>query len=160
MLTKFGDIMKRGIILIVLWAHCAAATVTGNVLLISSDGTPAKKPGNSGVVVWLEPLEAAPPRSPSSAQTVTMDQRNKTFMPHLLAVEVGTAVDFPNSDPIFHNAYSNYNGQVFDLHLYAPGTSRRVVFRRPGIVRMFCNIHEDMSADCSTADVVFRCNRR
>ncbi len=139
--------MKRGIILFILWARCAVAeNVTGNVVLTNSDGTTPKKSDNSGVVVWLEPLGAAPSPSASSPKTVTMDQRNRAFIPHLLAVEAGTAVDFANSDPIFHNAYSNYDGQVFDLHLYAPGTSRRVVFRRPGIVRMFCNIHEDMNA--------------
>ena len=68
------------------------------------------------------------------------------FNPHVLPVQVGTAVDFPNSDPIFHNAFSNYEGQVFDLQLYAPKTTRRVVFRRPGIVHVFCNVHEGMSA--------------
>ena len=139
--------MRRGIILLLLWAHCAvAANVTGNVVLINSDGTTAKKPNNSGVVVWLEPLGAVASPSASSPKTVTMDQRNSTFMPHVLAVQAGTPVDFPNSDPIFHNAYSTYDGQVFDLHLYAPRTSRRVVFRRSGIVRVFCNVHEDMSA--------------
>src|SRR5262249_55866969 len=48
--------------------------------------------------------------------------------------------------PIFHNAFSNYNGQVFDLTLYPPGTTRSVRFTRPGVVRVFCNIHASMSA--------------
>jgi hypothetical protein len=59
---------------------------------------------------------------------------------------VGSVVDFPNFDPIFHNAFSNFAGQPFDTGLYAPGTSRQVHFRRPGIVRVFCNIHSNMSA--------------
>ena len=84
-----------------------------------------------------------------------MDQRNQTFVPHLLAVEAGTAVDFPNSDRISHNVFSNYDGQVFDLHLYAPEASRRVVFRRPGIVRVFCNIHESMSAVIAVLDTPY-----
>ena len=58
----------------------------------------------------------------------------------------GTTIDFPNGDPIFHSAFSTYGGQIFDLGLYAPGTSRSVRFRRPGIVRVFCNIHPSMSA--------------
>jgi hypothetical protein len=55
-------------------------------------------------------------------------------------------VDFPNFDPIFHNAFSNFDGQIFDIGLYPPGTSRSVSFRRTGIVRVFCNIHSTMSA--------------
>ena len=68
------------------------------------------------------------------------------FTPHVLPVMAGTTVDFPNSDPIFHNAFSSYNGQIFDVGLYPPGTSRSVRFTRPGVVRVFCNIHPAMSA--------------
>ena len=75
-----------------------------------------------------------------------MVQKDKTFTPHILAVPVGATVDFPNFDPIFHNAFSNYDGQVFDVGLYPPGTSRSVRFSRPGVVRVFCNIHASMSA--------------
>jgi plastocyanin len=138
--------MKGGVILFLLWVPCAAAaTVTGNAVLINADGTAVKMSDNAGVVVWLDPVGTAPP-SASSGKSVTMNQRNQTFLPHVLAVQVGTAVDFPNSDPIFHNAFSNFDGQVFDLQLYAPKTSRRVVFRRPGMVHVFCNVHENMSA--------------
>ncbi len=75
-----------------------------------------------------------------------MVQKNKTFTPHVLAITVGTVVDFPNYDPIFHNAFSNYNGQIFDLVLYPPGTTKSLAFRREGVVRVFCNIHPSMSA--------------
>jgi len=75
-----------------------------------------------------------------------MVQKNKTFTPHTLAIPVGASVDFPNFDPIFHNAFSSYNGQIFDVGLYPPGTSRTVHFTREGVVRVFCNIHSSMSA--------------
>ncbi len=75
-----------------------------------------------------------------------MIQRKKQFVPHLLAIPVGTTVEFPNLDPIFHNAFSNIDGQPFDIGLYPPGGTRHVVFRRAGIVRIFCNIHQSMSA--------------
>jgi hypothetical protein len=75
-----------------------------------------------------------------------MVQRNKRFIPHVLAIPVGGTVDFPNFDPIFHNAFSNFSGQPFDTGLYPPGTSHKVTFRRDGIVRVFCNIHSTMSA--------------
>ena len=139
--------MKRALILFFLWAQSAAsAAVTGNVVLANPDGSIAKKSDNAGIVVWLEPVGAPVPAPTASSKMATMDQRNQTFFPHVLAVQAGTAVDFPNSDPIFHNAFSNYEGQVFDLQLYAPKTSRRVVFRRPGMVHVFCNVHESMSA--------------
>ena len=69
-----------------------------------------------------------------------------------MAIPVGATVDFPNRDPIFHNVFSNYNGQIFDLSLYKPNTSRDVVFKRPGIVRVFCNIHPTMSAVIAVLD--------
>jgi plastocyanin len=122
-----------------------AATVTGHIeLVFSQDPNVRKHLDYSGVVVWLEPLDVAAtlPR----ARHAEMVQKNKTFNPHVLAITVGTAVDFPNHDPIFHNAFSNYNGQVFDIGLYPPGTSRSITFQREGVVRVFCNIHPAMSA--------------
>lgn len=124
-----------------------AATLSGHVALVDSGERGGKKSRDySGVVVWLEPADPSLRPAPRGLQRAVMTQRNKTFIPHVLAVEAGTAVDFPNFDPIFHNAFSNYDGQVFDLHLYAPQTSRRIVFQRPGMVRVFCNIHATMTA--------------
>jgi plastocyanin len=121
-----------------------AATVGGRVELVSSHDS-RKRTDNSGVVVWLEPAPGIPLVS-ASAGRAQMVQKNKTFTPHVLAVSVGTVVDFPNFDPIFHNAFSNYNGQIFDIGLYPPGTTRSLAFRREGVVRVFCNIHPAMSA--------------
>ena len=123
----------------------AGETIKGVVALVDSEARATRKANPAGAVVWLEPVGTA--RRPSAPpKPIAMGQRNQVFVPHVLAVEIGTAVDFPNNDPIVHNVFSNYDGQVFDLQLYAPQTARRVVFRRPGIVRIFCNIHEAMSA--------------
>ena len=73
-------------------------------------------------------------------------QKDKKFTPHILPVCLGTTVSFPNLDPIFHNAFSNFNGKVFDIGLHPPGSSPSTKFDRPGIVRVFCNIHHSMSA--------------
>jgi plastocyanin len=122
-----------------------AATVTGHVdLVLSQDPNVRKHLDYSGVVVWLEPLDV-PPTLPH-AKHAEMVQKNKTFIPHVLGITLGTTVDFPNRDPIFHNAFSNYNGQIFDVSLYPPGTSRSITFQREGVVRVFCNIHPAMSA--------------
>jgi plastocyanin len=104
-----------------------------------------------GVVLWLEPVKGRAPL-PAAPHHFRMEQKNKHFIPHVLAIPVGAAVDFPNRDPIFHNVFSNYNGKIFDLSLYAPGTSRKEVFDRPGIVRVFCNIHPTMSAVIAVLD--------
>lgn len=123
-----------------------AGSVSGRVeLRDSQDAAVRKHMDFSGVVVWLEPAVGSAMPAPPGA-VAKMVQKDKTFTPHVLPIRVGTSVDFPNFDPIFHNAFSNYNGQLFDVGLYPPGTSRRVRFARPGIVRVFCNIHAAMSA--------------
>ncbi len=128
-------------------ALCAhAATVTGKVTL--RDSAIRKGADASGVVIAFVPVDGAPipPAAPPAAKHARMLQKNKLFLPHVLAVQAGTLIDFPNDDPIFHNAFSNYSGQVFDVGLYPPGTKRTVKFARPGVVRVFCNIHASMSA--------------
>lgn len=138
-------IWRLGICFSWLAVAAIAAPVSGRVeLRDSKDPSVRKGLDYSGVVVWLEPM--GPVDAKPAVGKVTMEQRNKTFLPHVLAVQAGTVVDFPNFDPIFHNAFSNYNGQLFDIGLYAPGTSRSVRFRRAGLVRVFCNIHPHMSA--------------
>jgi hypothetical protein len=67
-------------------------------------------------------------------------------VPHVLAVTTGTVVDFPNSDRIYHNVFSLSKTRSFDLGRYAVGKSKSVRFDRPGIVRVFCDIHAHMSA--------------
>jgi plastocyanin len=75
-----------------------------------------------------------------------MDQRNESFVPHVLAITVGTTVDFPNNDQTFHNVFSLSKTRPFDLGRYASGRSKAVRFDQPGIVRVFCDIHSHMSA--------------
>jgi plastocyanin len=120
-----------------------AGQLAGRVELADSeDGSVRKHQNYSGVVVWLETTNL----KPAAPRRAEMRQKRKTFVPHVLAIPAGSTVDFPNFDPIFHNAFSNFSGQTFDIGLYAPGTNRSVHFRRPGIVRVFCNIHPTMSA--------------
>jgi plastocyanin len=76
----------------------------------------------------------------------TMDQRDETFVPRVLAVTVGSTVDFPNSDPTYHNVFSLSRARSFDLGRYPAGRSKAVRFDRPGVVRVFCDIHSHMSA--------------
>ena len=94
-------------------------------------------------VIWLD-APTAPARTAS--QKNELDQRNLSFYPHVLAVRVGTVVDFPNDDRVFHNVFSFRDGKRFDLGMYPVGTVRHITFDRPGMSRIFCNIHPNMAA--------------
>jgi plastocyanin len=139
-------ISSRSVVLSLLLPVIAlAGSVSGEVELTNSkDAAVRKHRDYSGVVIWLEPVDRAAPAA--SPKRVEMLQKEKQFVPHVVAIAVGGTVDFPNVDPIFHNAFSNFSGQPFDTGLYAPKTSRATIFKHPGIVRVFCNIHSTMSA--------------
>jgi plastocyanin len=114
----------------------------------SLDGSVLKAPDFTDrlrSVVYLETAPRAAFEQIDPAHAV-MDQRNETFVPHLLAITTGTTVDFPNSDRIYHNVFSLSKTKTFDLGRYAAGRSQAVRFDRPGIVRVFCDIHSHMNA--------------
>ena len=83
---------------------------------------------------------------PLAKRTAVMDQKNRAFIPHVLAVQTGTAVTFPNSDDIRHQVYSFSSAKPFQLPLYAGTPANPVVFEKPGVVSLGCNIHDRMSA--------------
>lgn len=130
-------------------------SVTGRVELKDSHIASVRKGQDySGVVVWLLPADgSSTPRADGKHARVI--QKDKTFTPHVLAIQTGTTVDFPNYDPIFHNAFSNFSGQLFDIGLYAPGSSKSFRFQRAGTVRIFCNIHPAMSAVILVVDTPY-----
>jgi plastocyanin len=114
---------------------------------VADFGTPAPRDvtDTRRAVVYLE-TAPSPAFDEREHVRLQMDQRNETFLPHVLAVTVGSVVDFPNSDSTFHNVFSLSKAKRFDLGRYARGKSKAVAFDRPGIVRVFCDIHSHMSA--------------
>lgn len=98
------------------------------------------------VVVWLKPLNPPASFTPPAPGKFRMEQKNKSFQPHLLVVPLGSTVAFPNLDPFFHNVFSQFNGKRFDLGLYEAGSTRDVRFDHEGVSYIFCNIHPEMSA--------------
>jgi plastocyanin len=134
-------------------------TIRGRVELRQPPADLARRPAVSDVamprphdptdrrrsVVYLEtaPRAAFDHRDEPRAK---LDQRNETFVPHVLAIVAGTTVDFPNNDKTYHNVFSLSPTRPFDLGRYAVGRSKSVRFDRPGIVRVFCDIHSHMSA--------------
>lgn len=106
-------------------------------------------PGNHRAVpavIWLEPLPGTPALPFVPQGRYTLLQKNRTFIPHLQVIPVGSVVQFPNADPFFHNVFSLFAGKRFDLGLYEAGSSKSVTFSREGVSYIFCNIHPEMSA--------------
>ena len=96
-------------------------------------------------VVYLDSAPSGAFELPEPGRAA-MDQRDQTFVPHVLAITVGTTVDFPNSDVTFHNVFSLSKTKTFDLGRYSRGKSKAIRFDRPGVVQVFCDIHSHMSA--------------
>jgi len=102
-----------------------------------------KAPDGFGVVMMWPKKGGYAKRIPKHR---VIEQRNKQFAPHVMAVPVGSTVEFPNYDPIFHNVFSVSKTKAFDLGMYKNGESREVKVDKPGIVRLGCNLHASMSA--------------
>ena len=132
----------------------------GALISLALAATPTAGPGLSGAVwvgtrhardavIWVDAPEAPALQTP---RKVVLDQRDLSFSPHVLAVRVGTVVEFPNSDRVFHNVFSFREGRRFDLGMYPVGAVKYVTFDRPGLSRIFCNIHPNMAAYVLTVD--------
>jgi len=93
----------------------------------------------SHVVVYLEGAKNSTP------VTVQMEQHNRQFSPDLVVIPAGSAVSFPNFDPIFHNVFSLSKPKSFDLGNYSKGQTRMVTFAKPGIVAVYCHLHPNMT---------------
>jgi plastocyanin len=131
------------LILGALFAHAAfASVVTVNVTLKSG-------PAAEDAVIVFDPLGSAPP---TSNDTASIDQINKRFVPRVSVVRTGTSVTFPNSDQIRHQVYSFSPAKVFSLKLYAGSPKVAVVFDKPGLVVLGCNIHDSMVAFVGVVD--------
>ena len=133
-------------------------SVTGQIEILSA--ATSGKPGDvANAAVWLAPLPepgaAAEQPIRITHSPVRMVQKHKSFDPHVLVTQVGSAIEFPNLDPFFHNVFSLFEGKRFDLGLYEAGASRTVRFDRPGICYLFCNIHSEMSAVIVVVDTPY-----
>ena len=133
--------MRRAMAVAVLGlaAPAMAGTVSGRVEVVEKGGR--RLTDLSDVVVYVEGAKARP--KPVHA---TMTMKGKSFTPRVLVVAVGTTVDFPNEDPIFHNVFSVSGDNRFDLELYKRPKSGSWTFQHPGLARVYCNIHPQMSA--------------
>jgi len=161
-----------------LAAPALAGELHGTIHLLSSVGTmqasaldpyagtlnsagagAARGPASRGstprdVVVYLEGTDTRVELQPHSG-TPQLKQINQSFQPHVLGVSVGTTVDFPNGDLVYHNVFSYSKTKRFDLGYYGKGKSKQVTFDKPGLVQVFCDIHSTMSAYVLVVDSPF-----
>ncbi len=100
--------------------------------------------GVGGVGLIAEPQFDLPAAHRVAPRTVIMDQKHKQFVPNMLIIQTGTGVDFPNSDQIEHQVYSFSVPKPFQLSLYAGHKYPPIVFDKPGLVVIGCNIHDQM----------------
>ena len=125
--------------ILALPARLQAGTVTGKVELVDKGGR--KATDLSDVVVYVDGARVKP-----RPATATMIMKGKSFNPHVVVVPVGGTVQFPNEDPIFHNAFSVSGDNRFDMELYKRPKVGSFTFQHPGVVKVYCNIHPQMSA--------------
>jgi plastocyanin len=130
---------SMGTLLLLAAVPAAAGTVRGWLELVEKGG----KRGSdlADAVVWVEGPRATPGRA-----SATIVMKNKTFVPRVVVVPAGGSVEFPNQDPVLHNVFSVSGDNRFDLDLYKKPRSGRWTFLHPGLVRVYCNIHPQMSA--------------
>lgn len=135
----------------ILTPAAGAAELTGRVEAVSRGRT---IPGEArhAIVSYRPdgPVALEPPERP-----FTMSTQDKSFEPRVLAVPKGATVSFPNRDPILHNVFSVSEAYRFDLGLYGKGEAESVTFDRPGVVRVFCNVHHGMVGYVLVLDTPF-----
>lgn len=137
--------MVRFLLLLVLAPSLFAATITVRV-------RDARGRAVSDVVVYAEPEGR---QLPLARRTAVMDQRNRQFKPGVLAVQVGTAVSFPNNDDVQHHVYSFSKAKKFQLPLYKGTPANPEIFDQAGVVALGCNIHDQMSAFIVVVDTPY-----
>src|SRR6267142_4738273 len=123
--------------MVLLSLPAQAASISGRIRFIG------RAPGvAAATIVYAEALDGGR----TQTGQFKMTQKNKSFVPHVLAIPVGSTIAFPNDDSIFHNVFSLSRPNPFDLGLYRAGTSKDRTFATPATYRVFCNIHPQMSA--------------
>lgn len=118
------------------------ARVSGRIAILEKDNKPSRDLGDA--VLYLEGPTGAAARAPHV--TVEIAITDKVYAPHVVVVPIGSTVRFPNHDPFNHNVFSTSEPNPFDLGLYGRGVVKSQTFTRPGLVRVYCNIHPRMVA--------------
>ncbi len=121
-------------------AHAGGGAIVGKVTVTEADGRPAAA---AEVIVYVTGFDE--PGDPSAPPT-KIQQKDRKFVPDLVAITVGESVAFPNGDPFLHNVFSQSAARPFDLGSFKKGDAKAKDFPKPGVVEVYCNIHPEMAA--------------
>ena len=139
---------------IVLWVEAVhGAELVGRIEIKGVSGGRRLKDAMNGAIVYFEPETTVPSKPPSEAPEMTT--RQISFQPRVMAINPGTTVRFPNEDTILHNVFSVSPGNTFDLGFYRRGDGKSWTFAKPGLVRVFCNVHFSMTAHILVLETPF-----
>lgn len=122
-------------------------TISGKISFAKK--TRLRKKEFANVVVSLEDIETSDDKlekALAARPKASINQKDLAFHPHVLPILVGETVGFPNSDPLFHNVYSQAKPKTFNLGMYPKGSSKEITFENPGLVELHCNVHAEMQA--------------
>ena len=131
--------IRVALIFAALAAPAAARAANVTIEVRGADGKAVP-----GAVVMID-SPRAPPGPIRFPWPMAMAQQNVSFQPHVLIVPAGASVTFPNKDKVRHHVYSFSKPKKFELKLYGRDETRSVVFDKPGLVALGCNIHDQMS---------------
>ncbi len=134
--------MKPTLLMIGLVPSLLAGGLQGRVSLVDKKGT-TRRP-LADLVVLLEPVDGGPRSGPKP--TLEIRTVGKRFVPRVSLTTPNSDVVFPNLDHILHNVFSVTPGNTFDTGHYQPGDRPKVRVRQPGLVKLYCNVHQTMNA--------------
>jgi len=140
-------------LLIAALGTAQAAEIRGEIKLTSRGKALRASAGQDAVIYFRSqsPPALQPPETPYVLAT-----EGKKFVPEVLPIVAGSTVRFPNNDPILHNAFSTSRSNAFDVGLYGQGEeSEPVRFLKPGLVRVYCNVHHSMVAHVVVLDTPY-----
>ena len=120
-------------------APAAGGKITGKVTVTETDG----KPAQADVIVYVVAKDFT---EAGGSKTEKIAQSGRKFVPDLVAITAGDSVEFPNTDPMLHNVFSQSPARKFDLGSFKKGESKTKQFDTPGVIDVYCNIHPEMAA--------------
>lgn len=138
--------------LLLLSLSAQSADLEGTLRLFA-DGKPLRESEAAEAVIYFRPK--VPVAVKPASETVVMTTRRKQFVPRVVAIPMGSEVRFPNEDPILHNAFSTSADNAFDTGQYGRGDGYVKAFTKPGLVRVYCNVHHSMFGFILVLDTPF-----
>ena len=134
--------LGRWLALLALAPAAAGAADLRGTLTLYAGGQALRASESADAVIYFRPRFTV--KAQPAAEPAIMSTRRKQFVPRVLPITVGSSVRFPNEDPILHNAFSTQPENRFDTGQYGTGPGSTHTFAKPGLVKIYCNVHHSM----------------